>query len=56
MAIRRFVSSNITSGLKFGRTSDAVPATGGTVTYRDGYFIHTFIADGTFVAKKKVPK
>ena len=41
MAIRRFVSSNITNGIKYSRTSDAVPATGGTVTYRDGYFIHT---------------
>jgi len=52
MAIRRFITSNITDGFKFNRSSDAVPATGGTITFKNGYIIHTFTGDGTFKANK----
>jgi hypothetical protein len=48
MAIRRLLTSTITNGIKYNRSSDTVPAIGGTVTFKNGYIIHTFTSDGTF--------
>ena len=52
MAIRRLLNSTITDGIKYNRSSDAVPATGGSVRYANGYFYHVFTGDGTFATRK----
>jgi hypothetical protein len=54
MAIRRLLTSTITDGIKYNRSSDAVPATGGTVRYANGYFYHIFTSDGTLTANKEL--